>query len=112
VTIVEFPPEKGTAVLVKVAPAAHEGVVTRGLGAGQAIERAERSFSSSLSTIRTVGDGVLEQLRGMVSRPDEVHVEFGLELTAKAGNALLISGEGSAHLRVEMTWRPAQSSGG
>lgn len=107
VEVVEFPVDGGGAVLVQVAPGAPAGVVTRGLGVAQGVEKIEHSFGQALGTIQAVANGVLEQLSGMGRRPDEVHLEFGLEFTANAGTALLVAAGGSAHLLVEMTWKTA-----
>jgi hypothetical protein len=107
VEVVEFPVDGGGAVLVQVAPGVPAGVVTRGLGVAQGVEKIEHSFGQALGTIQAVANGVLEQLSGMGRRPDEVHLEFGLEFTANAGTALLVAAGGSAHLLVEMTWKTA-----
>ena len=49
-------------------------------------------------------------------RPDEVSVEFGIELTAKAGKVvgLLADGEAKSALKVTLTWRdgPPEGTGG
>jgi len=74
------------------------------------VEKLEHSFGKALGTIQAVANGVLEQLSGMGRRPDEVHLEFGLEFTANAGTALLVAAGGAAHLLVEMTWKVGQSS--
>ncbi len=105
VTVVEFPVDGGGGVLVQVAQGAPGGVVTRGMGVAQTVEKAEQSFGKALGTIQAVANGVLEQLSGMGRRPDEVHLEFGLELTASAGTAVLVAAGGAAHLLVEMTWK-------
>lgn len=108
--IVEFRTDGGGAVLVQVAGDVPEGVVTRGIGVTQAVEKVEHSFGKALGTIQAVANGVLEQLNGMGRCPDEVHIEFGLEFTATAGTAVLAAAGGNVHLSVSMTWqaRPPQ----
>jgi hypothetical protein len=105
VAVVEFPVDGGGGVLVQVTQGVPGGVVTRGLGAAQTVERVEQTFGKALGTIQSVANGVLEQLSGMAHRPDEVHLEFGLEFTAGAGTAMLVAANGGAHLQVEMTWK-------
>jgi hypothetical protein len=112
VTIVEFETEGAGVVLVQVAGDLPAGVVTRGIGVTQAVEKVERSFGKALGTIQAVANGVLEQLNGLGRRPDEVHIEFGLEFTATAGTAVLAAAGGNVHLNVSMTWQasPPQSA--
>jgi Trypsin-co-occurring domain 1 len=113
VETVAFPLEGGGQVLVQVEGerTAAGGVVTRGGGRAGGLERAEQTFEGALGTIRVVAEGVLGQLAGMVHAPDEVNVEFGLELTAKAGTILVAAGT-TAHLRVGLRWQPQPSQSG
>ena len=99
--IVEFPFDDSVGVLVQVEQGA---TATRGAGVVQAVEKVEQSFGHALGTIQSVANGVLEQLSAMGRRPDEIRVEFGLELTATAGRAVLVRAGGTAQLHVEMTW--------
>jgi hypothetical protein len=113
VTTVEFEAPGGGSILVQVTPGvpvAPAGVVTRGMPGAQVVEKAEQSFGKALAAIETVANGVQEQLSRVTRRPDEVHLEFGLEFTASAGTALLVSGGGSAHLKIEMTWRTGEGA--
>lgn len=107
---VEFPLQDGGEVLVRVQDTTAAGVPTRGGGVTERIERAERTFESALGTIQVVAQGVLTQLTQLTRSPDEIQVEFGLELSAKAG-AVLASAGTNAHLQVELTWRPQRSGG-
>lgn len=107
---VEFPVQGGGSVLVRVEDGLSAGVVTRGTTVTEAMEKADQSFGKALGTIQAVANGVLEQLGRMARCPEEVHLEFGLEFSASAGTALLVSGKGSAHLQVEMTWTAARES--
>ncbi|MFC7449406.1 CU044_2847 family protein [Rhodococcus daqingensis] len=110
---IKFPLESGGEVLVRVDSSDQYGrVVTRG---GRdyiqgAIEQAGQSFESALSTIRLVAEAVLSQLTDLASAPEEVRVEFGLELSAKAGAVLAAAGAG-AQLRVALTWNSKESVG-
>jgi hypothetical protein len=108
---VEFPLEAGGEVLVRVQDPPAAGVVTRGGGVTERLERAEQTFEAALGTIQVVAQGVLAQLAELTRSPDEIRVEFGLELTAKAGAVLATAGT-SAHLQVGLTWRPQRSAGG
>ena len=109
-TVVEFPAADGGPVLVQVTQVVQSEVLTRGIGLTQAVNKVEHSFDDALGTIQAVANGVLRQLGGMGRRPDEVHLEFGLEFTANAGTALLVAAGGAAHLLVQMTWKADPSA--
>jgi Trypsin-co-occurring domain 1 len=108
--LVEFPLEAGGTVVVQVEQDASQLPVTRGgLSVQDAVERADEKFEAALSTVRTVAQGVLAQLAGLTVRPDTVTVEFGVELTGKAG-AILVASAASAHLKVSLTWNPGATT--
>ncbi|WP_405882425.1 hypothetical protein OG762_29815 [Streptomyces sp. NBC_01136] len=67
-------------------------------------ERVEAQVESLQSVITSVARSLAAPLRAV--RPDEVSVEFGIELTAKAGKVvgLLADGEAKAGLTVTLTW--------
>ena len=99
--------EDGGQVLVRVAAVepTYGGVVTRGGRAEEAVAEARQSFESALGTIRDVADAVLHQLARLAVSPEEVRVEFGLELTAKAA-AVVASASATAQLHVTLAWNP------
>ncbi|MEU9346808.1 CU044_2847 family protein [Streptomyces sp. NPDC048278] len=68
-------------------------------------ERVEASVESLHSLVAGVARSLAEPLHAV--RPDEVSVEFGIELTAKAGKVvgLLADGEAKAALTVTLTWK-------
>ena len=104
-TIAEFPLQSGGVVLVRVEGDDLDGQVLRGGHATGVLDRAQTTFEAALGTVRVVAQGVLGQLTGLPRVPDEVHVEFGLELSAKAGAILAAAGT-TAQLTVGLTWRP------
>lgn len=63
---------------------------------------------ASVESLHSLVTGVARSLAGPVRavRPDEVSVEFGIELTAKAGKVvgLLADGEARAGITVTLTW--------
>ncbi|MEU6349549.1 CU044_2847 family protein [Streptomyces sp. NPDC047072] len=63
---------------------------------------------ASVESLHALITGVARSLAGPVRavRPDEVSVEFGIELTAKAGKVvgLLADGEAKAAITVTLTW--------
>lgn len=71
---------------------------------------------ASVESLHSLITGVARSLSGPLSavRPDEVSVEFGIELTAKAGKVvgLLADGEAKAALTVTLTWSGGPSEPG
>ncbi|MGW0966237.1 CU044_2847 family protein [Streptomyces sp. NPDC002516] len=68
-------------------------------------ERVEAQVESLHSLITGVARSLAAPLRAV--KPDEVGVEFGIELTAKAGKVvgLLADGEAKAAITVTLTWK-------
>jgi hypothetical protein len=115
--VVEFPLADGGHVMVAVdrVDEGWSGVVTRGGGVEERMQEAACTFQEALEPIRVVGQGVLDRLSALDRPPEEVRVEFGLELSAKAG--AIVSATGAATMKVALTWRtppsapPARSAG-
>lgn len=105
---VEFPVEAGGTVLVQVPDEQPAGSVMRGRAAEATIDRADQTFEMALSTIRTVANGVVLQLKDIAVRPQQVTVEFGIELTGKMGS-MLVAASASAQLKVSLTWQPKEA---
>lgn len=59
------------------------------------------------STIRSVGDTLWDAVTPL--KPDEVAIEFGIELALKSGKltSLLAEASGAASVKVSLTWKPA-----
>jgi hypothetical protein len=66
------------------------------------------SFDGVRDTIGVIGTKVAEACRHVA--PDEASVEFGISLTARAGKltGLLVDGDGSASLKVTLTWKNSE----
>lgn len=104
--LVEFGLEDGGSILIETQEMGT--LVTR--GGGQVQERAAESFDRSLSKVKSAADALLASLSGLVERPDEVSVEFGLNFSAEAGAFIGNLGT-SANFRVALTWRRNESAG-
>ncbi len=67
-------------------------------------DRVEAQVESLQSVVTSVARSLAAPLRAV--GPDEVSVEFGIELTAKAGKVvgLLADGEAKAGIKVTLTW--------
>ncbi|MFE2151759.1 CU044_2847 family protein [Streptomyces lavendulae] len=100
--LVEFPTSDGCTVLVEVRdPAA--GMTTRGLRDNAVTQQAQKTFEEAVRRVRPAIQGVLDQLRSLAESPDEIHVEFGLDLHAEAG-AFIAAASTTANFTVAVTW--------
>jgi len=101
--LVEFPLESGGSVLVDVT-GHHTGPVTRSLKGTEVVERARQTFEEAVGRVQPAVEGVITQLRSLSQVPDEVHVEFGLDLNAEVG-AFVAAVSTTANFTVALTWR-------
>ncbi|MFB6816882.1 CU044_2847 family protein [Streptomyces sp. NPDC056347] len=74
------------------------------IGAGNVADRVQARVEDLHSVVTSVARSLAGPLRSV--RPDTVSVEFGIELTAKAGKVvgLLADGEAKGSLKVTLTW--------
>jgi hypothetical protein len=105
--LVEFPLAAGGSVLVDVSGQA--GPAMRGLHGVDVVERARQTFEEAVGHVRPAVEGVIAQLRSLAEAPDEVHVEFGLDLHAEAGAFIAAVGS-TANFTVALTWRRSPAS--
>lgn len=101
--LVEFPLASGGSVLVQVSEYA-AGPVTRGLKGADVTERAQQTFEEAVGRVKPAVEGVITQLRSLAETPDEVHVEFGLDLHAEAG-AFIAAVSTTANFTVALSWQ-------
>jgi hypothetical protein len=102
----------GATLIVRAEPAdiVRDGPVMAGRGTDFAADLADVascSLREALEPITRMSKETLQQLRR--ARPDELTIEFGVELTASAG-AVLAKAEGRAHLKVTMKWGAGDSA--
>jgi Trypsin-co-occurring domain 1 len=102
--LVEFALQDGGSVLVQVDEAAAGGPVTRGLGDRHVTVQAEQTFEQAIGRVQPAAQALIARLRALTDAPDEVGVEFGLELSAEAG-AFIAAASTTANFKVSLTWR-------
>ena len=102
--LVEFPLEDGTTVLVESDEAESKGPVVRGVGAREITEKAEQTFETALSRIKPAAAAVIAKLRDLSDPPEQVGIEFGIKLGAKAG-AFITSADAEATFKITLTWK-------
>jgi hypothetical protein len=103
--LIEFPLEQGGSVLVEV-DEPPGGVVTRGLGKDRStlLGEADKTFEDATAAITPAASSLIARLRSVQDPPDEVGIEFGVQLSAQTG-AFIASVAAEANFKVSMTWR-------
>ena len=103
--LVEFPLDQGGSIVVEVdEPPA--GAVTRGLGKDRSslVEEADKTFEDATAAVTPAARSLIARLRSIEDPPDEVGIEFGVQLSAQTG-AFIASVAAEANFTVSMTWR-------
>ena len=98
---VEYPLDGGGSVIVEVdqppsglVPAASDGEV---------VAKARERFDDALDAVRPIAGKLLAKLRDLPEAPDEVAVEFGVNLGFNAG-VVIASGSTGANVKVALKW--------
>jgi hypothetical protein len=104
--LVEFPLADGGSVLVQVDGAAKGGDVTRGWGDREqrVVQHAQQTFEQAVSRVQPAIQGLLHELRSLAETPEEIQLEFGLQLSAEVG-AFVAGASTTGNFKVSMTWR-------
>ena len=71
-------------------------------------ERARHTFEDAVERVEPAAQAIITRLRGMAQTPDEVQVEFGLDLHAEAG-AFIAAASATANFKIAMTWRRTEA---
>ncbi|MCX5197446.1 CU044_2847 family protein [Streptomyces sp. NBC_00249] len=103
VRTVEVPLGDGTDGMLRVQIREVDGSLERvGRGSGS-VARASRTFGEMIDGIRPVADSFVGRLSGLVHRPDEITLEFGVSLSAEA-DVVIASTSTEANFSVTLTW--------
>lgn len=79
------------------------GGVVEAANASDVVARAAASFESALEGVRQAAASTLRRMAELPQRPDEVTIEFGIQLDAEVGAVLARTGA-QGHLQVQLTW--------
>jgi len=104
--LIEFPLEDGGSILVEV-DELEGGVVRAATRPGEVVEKAKQSFEAALDKIKPAAAAIVAKLRGLSDPPDEMEVEFGLKMSAKAGAMVAAAGT-EANYKVTLKWKRGQ----
>ena len=110
--LAEFPLDEGGSVLVEV-DEPPGGPVTRGLRKDRSalVEQADQTFEDATAAVTPAAQSLIDRLRSIKDPPDEVAIEFGVQLSAQTG-AFIASVAAEANFKVSMTWRRRGAASG
>jgi len=104
--LIEFPLEEGGTILVEVEVPEEEesGWVLAARGEPGVPEKSSHTFEAALEKVRPAAQTIVRKLRALHDPPDEIEVEFGLNMNAKAGGIIASAGV-EANYKVTLTWK-------
>jgi hypothetical protein len=106
--LVEFPLEGGGSVVVEVEERAPDTVVRRSLGRaarpGEIAATAGETLEAAFGRVQPAAVAMVSKLRGLVDAPEEIEIEFGIQLSAELG-AIIARAAGEANFNVRLTWK-------
>lgn len=99
---IEFLTENGQKVCVEVDAVNKGGTVNTG---GHTQNRvAEITFEESIGMLSPIANAVVRAIDNMQKKPEEIQVEFHIELTSEFNIKLLKLGS-EANMNIKMTWK-------
>ena len=115
--LVEFPLEDGGSVLVQV----EDGATAGGYGGGEVtrswgdreqrvVAQAQQSFEQAVGRVQPAVQALVRRLRSVAESPEEIKVDFGIELSAEVG-AFVTGASATGNFTVSMTWRRGPDAG-
>jgi|SRR6266496_1154856 hypothetical protein len=99
--LVAFPLEDGGSIVVEIDEPETGGTVRA--SREDTIEKAKETLEDALSKVLPVTRSVVEKLRNLGNRPDEIEVTFGVKLSTVAG-AIIASASAEANFGVTVRW--------
>jgi hypothetical protein len=99
--LVEFPLADGGTIVIEVDEAEAGGTIRA--SRGDKIEKVKETFEGALDKVLPATRRVVEKLRHMDSRPDEIEVTFGINLSTVAG-AVIAAASAEANFSVTLHW--------
>lgn len=113
--LVEFKLDDSDATVVVAARdssgAASDGTVYRGGLPRDLIERSSQTLEQAISRVKPAAEAVVAAMTDLPRRPDELTVEFGIELSGSMG-AIIASTAATANITITLVWRAAQPAPG
>jgi hypothetical protein len=88
------------------------GEVTRSWGDRdqRVVAQAQQSFEQAVGRVQPAVQALVRRLRSVAESPEEIKVDFGIELSAEVG-AFVTGASATGNFTVSMTWRPGPDAG-
>jgi Trypsin-co-occurring domain 1 len=99
--LIEYPLEEGGSIVIEVDEP--ESVGTIRAAREDTIAKAKQTFEEALNGVLPVTKSIVEKLRSIGSKPDEIEVTFGVSLNTAVG-AVIASASAEANFSVTMRW--------
>jgi hypothetical protein len=115
--VITFPLEDGGSVMVEADPymgipppdpVTRSGAPTRSGPAQRAVRDAALTLETAVARATPAFRAIVSKLQSDANRPDEIHVELGLKLTAEAG-AVIARTAGEGNVRITLHWQSGRS---
>lgn len=103
--LVEFPLEEGGSIVVEVDEPESAGTIRA--AREDTIVKAKETLEEALNNVLPVTKSLVEKLRSIGSKPDEIEVTFGVSLNTAVG-AVIASASAEANFSVTMHWSGKQ----
>lgn len=102
--LVRFTTDFGEGVVVEVEESDHEaGLVRASRRPGEVVLESTKSFGEIASVIQPVANRLIQSIRAVDVKPEEVEITFGLKLTFSAG-AVIASTSGEGNFQIRLKW--------
>jgi Trypsin-co-occurring domain 1 len=99
--LVEYSLEDGGSIVIEVDEPESEGTIRA--ARGDTIVKAKETLEEALNKVLPVTKSVVEKLRSIGNRPDEIEISFGVKLSTAAG-AVIACATAEANFGVTMRW--------
>ncbi len=115
--LVEFPTDDGSVIVIEIEAQADgeqsrqlraqlkepQGVEPVARGPAEIIAKAQRSFEQALERVKPIATGLKAKLGSLHDPPDEIEVEFGLNMSIEGG-AIVAKGGVGANFKIKLKW--------
>jgi Trypsin-co-occurring domain 1 len=101
--LVEFELEGGGTVVAEV-EALDDGSGLERVSRDGGIEKASQTFDAALVKVKATAQKLIGGLSDLLVAPDEIELEFGVKLSAKAG-VVIASADSEANFKISLKWK-------
>jgi len=104
--VVEYKLEKGGVILIEVEETELEKGRVPVANTSGVPQKAKKEFEKALDEIRPVADAIVQKLKDLSSKPDNIGIEFGIKMNAQAG-ALIAATSVESNFKITISWSRA-----